>query len=178
MADRYRKLPIEIEAMLFDGLNTEDVLDWLEPHFADSTAEDIGGTVIAPDVSELSYFTIHTSEGVMRADPGDWIIQEPFPTGDRQFYPVKPNIFAQTFGDAEFVQRFKGPQAGHPVRLTPRQANRFLRGTHLLILLKMQGNSVAKWRAQVLRFAGRTARRVIPFVGIKYSRQSVVEFLE
>ncbi len=92
MADRFRKLPIEVEAMRFDGLNTEDVLDWLEPHFADSPAEDIGGTVIAPGVSELSYFTIHTLEGVMRAEPGDWIIRGV----QGEFYPCKPDIFEQT----------------------------------------------------------------------------------
>ena len=79
--------------MLFDGLNTEDVLDWIEPHFASSQAEDVGGTVIDPEVSELSYFTIETLEGVMRADPGDWIIRGV----QGEFYPCKPEIFAATY---------------------------------------------------------------------------------
>ncbi len=40
---------------------------------------------------------IRTKEGLMRADFGDWIIQEPFPTEDRQFYPCKPEIFEATY---------------------------------------------------------------------------------
>jgi hypothetical protein len=40
---------------------------------------------------------IHTKEGTMRAEIGDWIIKEPFATADRQFYPCKPDIFAATY---------------------------------------------------------------------------------
>lgn len=45
------------------------------------------------------YFSllIETKEGVMKAMPGDYIIQEPFPTGDRDFYPCKPDIFDQNY---------------------------------------------------------------------------------
>ncbi len=92
-AQRFRKKPVVIEAVQFDGLNTEEVLDWIEPNFADSPAEDVGGTVIDPAVSELSYFTIETLEGTMRAEPGDWIIK-----GVKgEFYPCKPDIFAETY---------------------------------------------------------------------------------
>jgi len=40
---------------------------------------------------------IETKEGVMKAFRGDWIIKEPFPTGDRDFYPCKPDIFEKTY---------------------------------------------------------------------------------
>lgn len=40
---------------------------------------------------------IDTREGTMRADVGDWIIKEPFPTADRTFYPCKPDIFEATY---------------------------------------------------------------------------------
>ena len=36
---------------------------------------------------------IHTSEGVMRADPGDWIIKGVA----GEFYPCKPDIFEKTY---------------------------------------------------------------------------------
>ena len=90
---RFRKKPVEIEAMRFDGLNTEELLDWIEPHFAESPAEDVGGTVIDPSESELAYFTIETMEGMMRADPGDWIIRGV----QGEFYPCKPDIFTETY---------------------------------------------------------------------------------
>ena len=92
-AMKFRKLPVEIEAMQFDGLNTDKLLDWIEPHFADSNAEDVWGTVIDPNVSALSYFTIETLEGTMRAEPGDWIVRGVM----GEFYPVKPAIFEQTY---------------------------------------------------------------------------------
>ena len=28
---------------------------------------------------------------------GDWVIKEPFPTGDRNFYPCKASIFKDTY---------------------------------------------------------------------------------
>ena len=94
MTNKYRKKPIVIEAMLFDGLNTEDILDWVEPYFDSYDSPlDIGGTVIDPSLSELSYFTIETLEGTMRGEPGDWIIR-----GVKgEFYPCKPDIFEQTY---------------------------------------------------------------------------------
>jgi len=39
---------------------------------------------------------IITSEGTMAVNVGDWIIKEPFDK-ERQFYPCKPDIFAQTY---------------------------------------------------------------------------------
>lgn len=43
------------------------------------------------------YIFIETREGTMCAEVGDWIVREPFPTGDRDFYPVKDEIFRQTY---------------------------------------------------------------------------------
>ena len=41
---------------------------------------------------------IPTSEGVMDANIGDWIIKEPFDK-ERGFYPCKPDIFAETYSE-------------------------------------------------------------------------------
>ena len=40
---------------------------------------------------------IHTLEGVMHADPGDWIIRGV----QGEFYPCKPDIFEQTYEAVE-----------------------------------------------------------------------------
>ncbi len=49
----------------------------------------------ARPVLEVEY--IHTLEGTMRADPGDWII-----TGVQgEKYPCKPDIFEQTYEAVE-----------------------------------------------------------------------------
>ena len=49
---------------------------------------------IAPPIFSL---LIETKEGIMKAFKSDWIIKEPFPTGDRDFYPCKNDIFINTY---------------------------------------------------------------------------------
>jgi hypothetical protein len=48
-------------------------------------------------VPERNAIAIDTLEGIMFADLGDWIIKEPFPTANRQFYPCKPDIFEASY---------------------------------------------------------------------------------
>ncbi|HEV2928402.1 MAG TPA: hypothetical protein VGW74_06905 [Propionibacteriaceae bacterium] len=80
---RYRKKPVEVEAMrLLPGTdNWKDVCDWLaarggEPHMVGEGAVEI-----------------ETLEGVMRADPGDYVIRGI----QGEFYPCKPDIFEATY---------------------------------------------------------------------------------
>lgn len=81
---KYRKKPVEIEAIQFNGDNTKECCVFIgRNNIASCTpGESIG---------------IFTSEGSMRTDIGDYIIKEPFPTKERQFYPCKPDIFEQTY---------------------------------------------------------------------------------
>lgn len=80
---KYRKKPVVIEAMQFT---------------ADTKSDDVinvfGEDPVHPDMN--GYF-IQTLEGVMEVKVGDYIIKEPFPTGDRKFYPCKLDIFEQTY---------------------------------------------------------------------------------
>lgn len=85
---KFRKKPIVIEAMQFDGANTE------------ACCRFIGRENIA-SCGPGEYLGIYTHEGVMMAVVGDWIIEEPFPTTTRKFYPCKPDIFAATYELAE-----------------------------------------------------------------------------
>ena len=78
---RYRKKPIEIEAIIFDGRNYKECLDFIGLENIDNT---------------LSYPNIITLEGTMRVNEGDYIIKEPFDK-ERKFYPCKPDIFKQTY---------------------------------------------------------------------------------
>ena len=74
---KYRKRPIEIEAIQFTSQN-----------FAE--AESFGKEVC---YEHNGYLMIHTLEGVMRADPNDWIIR-----GVKgELYPCKPDIFEATY---------------------------------------------------------------------------------
>lgn len=76
---KYRKKPVVVEAVLFDGKNHDKVRD-----FANN------GDV----VSVRQYIVeIRTLEGTMVGNVGDWIIK-----GVKgEFYPCKPDIFEMTY---------------------------------------------------------------------------------
>lgn len=76
-AQKFRKKPVVIEAMRYTGVNGYEV----------------GGFVGYADRNEQNQFMIHTLEGVMAADPGDWIIKGV----QGEFYPCKPDIFEATY---------------------------------------------------------------------------------
>ena len=84
---RYRKKPVEIEAIRWDGQNIKQIWD------AFGAGEIYGPT---PDL-DRDYLEIHTLEGRMRADIGDWIVRGIA----GELYPVKPDIFAATYEAVE-----------------------------------------------------------------------------
>jgi Protein of unknwon function (DUF3310) len=87
MMPKFRKKPVVIEAIQFNGL--EDylkIVQWMK---------DNGDTFALAD--EVYYKTpimiIQTLEGAMSASPGNWIIK-----GVKgEFYPCKPDIFEATY---------------------------------------------------------------------------------
>lgn len=87
---RYRKKPVEIEALRLDNATTPD-----------EAARWCGGRVTYPGGRYTGggpiLIEIDTLEGVMTAQPGDWIVR-----GVKgEFYPVKPDIFAATYDALE-----------------------------------------------------------------------------
>lgn len=93
---KFRKKPVEVEAIQFNGnSNKQEIENFvgreLKSELESETAYVAG---IAPPIFSL---LIETKEGVMKAFRGDWIIKEPFPTGDRDFYPCKNEIFINTY---------------------------------------------------------------------------------
>ena len=95
-AIKYRKKPVVIEAWRWDGTpdGATPIIDWILS-VGDRTAR-------YDDADEPAVLLIHTLEGTMQADPGDFII-----CGVQgEFYPCKPDIFAATY---EVVE---GPDSG------------------------------------------------------------------
>ena len=93
-AQKFRKKPVEIEAMQFLGVgDASRVIDWILSsggttrwHEASPAHDYLGDEA-------LEHLSIDTLEGVMRAKVGDWIIR-----GVKgEFYPCKPDIFAATY---------------------------------------------------------------------------------
>ena len=93
---KYRKKPIIVEAMQWNGNSNRAQIEQfvgkkIEVELEIDTAYEVG--MGAPIFSLL----IETKEGVMKALKGDYIIKEAYPTGDRDFYPCKPDIFNMTY---------------------------------------------------------------------------------
>ena len=89
---KYRKKPVEIEAMLFDIASAMDVAAWVNQHLDPTESIDMAAGRWAIDPGDGALL-IGTLEGVMRATPGDYIIRGV----QGEFYPCKPDIFAETY---------------------------------------------------------------------------------
>jgi len=100
---KFRKKPVVIEAHQFGGTQSsaDAIIAWagMEPHpneqEIDYTVTDYSGTfrdrIERPE--QFGPLLIHTLEGDMMAQEGDWIIK-----GVKgEFYPCKPDIFAATY---------------------------------------------------------------------------------
>jgi len=92
---KYTKKPVEIEAIRFNGRNVGEIEVFigkkLKARILSDSAYEAG--VAAP----LFEIDIETLEGVMSAQPCDYIIK-----GIKgEFYPCKPDIFEQTYNCAE-----------------------------------------------------------------------------
>lgn len=87
---RFRKRPVVIEAMQFDGTkeSVNQVLGWIGSN---------GGEARRAG-SEPPFYAIliKTLEGTMTANPGDWIIRGV----QGEFYPCKSGIFEATYDPA------------------------------------------------------------------------------
>lgn len=81
---RYRKKPVVIDAVQFDG--TDESVDWLEPQ------------LISGEIGRAcNKLYIKTLEGVMEASKGDYIIKGV----NGEFYPCKPDIFEKTYEEVK-----------------------------------------------------------------------------
>ena len=87
---KFKKRPIEVDAIRFDSGDVNEVVEFL----GYIPSMNFNGT------GEPQEIVIETAEGNMTAIRGDWIVREPFPTQDRRFYPCKPDIFEQTHEEA------------------------------------------------------------------------------
>lgn len=104
---QFRKKPVVIEAVLWKGYEGDsEVEEFLLPedHASvglDYSCPESGDSGHAPgcECSEDDPLPllIQTKEGIMRADPGDWIIRGV----QGELYPCKPDIFEATYEAVE-----------------------------------------------------------------------------
>jgi hypothetical protein len=80
---KYRKKPVVIEAVQFNGRNSADIHEFC----GDKVREPVG----------KDYLEIKTLEGIHIASSGDYIIKGV----NGEFYPCKPDIFEKTYEKVE-----------------------------------------------------------------------------
>lgn len=84
---KYRKLPVEIEAIKFNGSNFKEILEFSNGKAYRRIAYERNEPI------ETNSLNISTLEGTMIASEGDYIIKGV----DGEFYPCKPKIFKKTY---------------------------------------------------------------------------------
>lgn len=87
---KYQKKQIVVDAIQYDG--TKESFQKLKELGLKYEHIKPSGTNV------INEFSIATLEGDMQVCVGDYVVKEPFPTKEgREFYPVKPEIFAKTY---------------------------------------------------------------------------------
>lgn len=87
MIKKYRKKPVVIEAIQFDGWNWAECYQFMSDE-----------TLLFPQWEKKEEkIVIKTLEGVMTASIGDYIIKGV----NGEFYPCKPDIFEKTYEEIE-----------------------------------------------------------------------------
>ena len=76
---KYRKKPVVIEAVQYTGLNKREIFDFT-------------GGIVNISIEENT-IKIRTLEGLMNVSKDDWVIKGI----QNEFYPIKPDIFEETY---------------------------------------------------------------------------------
>lgn len=100
MIKKYVKKPVEIEAVKWDGLNLNEIKDFV----GDSLEYEIDDTNWRRGLESRGYglpptviIRIKTLEGTMMASKGDYIIKGIH----GEFYACKPDVFTETYEEVE-----------------------------------------------------------------------------
>ena len=97
---KFKKKQVVIDAIQFNGnSNTQEIEKFVGKELKSELESETA--YVAGKGAPIFSLLIETKEGVMKAFRGDWIIKEPFPTGDRDFYPCKDEIFQKTYEKIE-----------------------------------------------------------------------------
>lgn len=87
---KYRKKPVEIEAIQWDGLNLSEIKSFVGDSLQYEVNDAAYQAGVAPPVINMC---IHTLEGDMEVSKGDFVIRGVH----GEFYPCKPDIFELTY---------------------------------------------------------------------------------
>lgn len=93
---RYRKRPVQIEAIQYDGTNADEIIEWSGARWIDVVTDE-------RDPDDPNNFlrepalVIGTLEGDMHVSAGDFVIRGV----QNEYYPCKESIFRETYESVE-----------------------------------------------------------------------------
>ena len=89
---RYRKKPVEVEAIQYCDCHPEDIMEWSGARFVDVLTDEHN---LEEPYGHLkrSVLAIRTLEGDMIVSPGDYVIRGV----QGEFYPCRSDIFEATY---------------------------------------------------------------------------------
>lgn len=90
---KYRKKPVIIEAIQYTMDTLNEIIEFVGPYLEVV----VGVNEAGPNSAVYHDLTIHTLEGDMKVDYGDFVIKGVH----GEFYPCKPDIFEKTYEIAE-----------------------------------------------------------------------------
>lgn len=90
---KYRKKPVIIEAIQWNGDNTEELEQFMPKEVYEFCLKGFS-SIYSPSDCELYIITL---EGKMKANIGDYIIKGV----NGEYYPCKPDIFEKTYEKVE-----------------------------------------------------------------------------
>jgi hypothetical protein len=85
----FRKKPVVIQAMQYDGTNSSEIIAWANGSINLKSFKYVDGVI----ASSYDYLVVSTLEGDMIINLDDWIIKGVV----GEFYSCKPDIFAKTY---------------------------------------------------------------------------------
>jgi len=96
MIKKFRKKPVVIEAIQWDGTEQSalEIVRWMN---GNSPRFERVAKGLAKTCAKIGKINIETKEGDINAIPYNWIIKGIV----GEFYPCKPDIFAQTYEQVE-----------------------------------------------------------------------------
>ena len=107
---KYRKKPVVIEAIQWDGKNHREMYNFLESDKVESYIEPYGRNFYIDHDKVRGGLIIKTLEGKHIASIGDYIIKGV----NGEFYPCKPDVFFKSYekvnDDEEMSDMWKGVQ--------------------------------------------------------------------
>ena len=88
----YRHKPTVVSAFKWTGEAQADLPEWIGMAITDGRID-----LIATSASMPVYAEVHTLEGRMMCNPGDWIVRGV----EGELYPVKPSVFNAAYEPVE-----------------------------------------------------------------------------